>query len=43
MAVLSIQTHTTDLDLNFMLISDCVKSYETDLILGLLAAQGLCK
>jgi len=43
MAVLSIQTHITDIDLNFRLLSDCVKSYETNLILGLLAAQGLCK
>jgi len=43
MALLSIQTRITDLDLNFSLISDCVKSYETNLILGLLAAQDLCK
>jgi hypothetical protein len=43
MPVLSIQTHKTDVDLNFRLMSDCVKNYETNLILGLLATQGLCK
>jgi hypothetical protein len=43
MAVLSIQTHITDIRLNFRLMSDCVKSYETNLILSLLVAQGLCK
>ena len=43
MAALSIKNHTTDADLNFRLTSDRVKSYETNLILGLLAGQGLCK
>lgn len=43
MAVLSIQTHITKVDLNFRHIPDCAKIYETNLILGLLAAQGLCK
>jgi hypothetical protein len=37
-AFISVQTHITDIDLNFRLMSDCVKSCDTNLILGLLVA-----